>query len=729
MSKQSKQKQVGKVPAEEHYINRELSWIAFNRRVLELAHSAEVPPLERVRFLSISANNLDEFMMVRVAGLKEQVRYGESERSADGKTPGEQLEAIEEAMTRLMHDQQNCWLLLRKELAAQGITILRPGDLGVRDRQWLSKHFLEEIFPALTPIAVDPAHPFPFLPNLGITQLIELRKTRTGKEHIAVLPFPQKLPRFIRMQGKGERYFLLEDAISLFLDVIFPGFEKTDAGLFRIVRDSDLDVAEEAEDLVRQYEKAIKQRRRGRVIRIKAMTPVSPRLLDHFAEQMDVEQKDEIIDVNGMVGLASLADLYDCNRPDLKYPPYEARFPERVKEYGGDCFAAIHSKDIIVHHPFESFDVVVQFLRQAAADPDVISIKQTLYRTSKDSPIVSALVEAAENGKSVTALVELKARFDEEANIKWARNLERAGVQVVYGFVKLKTHAKISLVTRRENGKLRSYAHFGTGNYHPATAKIYTDLSFFTSDAALCRDAARLFNFITGYADHEAYEKLIPAPKFLRKTLLTLIEDEANHAKAGKPAAIWAKMNSLVDPQIIESLYAASRAGVQIDLVVRGICCLRPGVPGISENIRVKSIIGRFLEHARIYCFGAGYGLPAPEGKVYISSADWMPRNFDWRVETMVPIENPTVHAQVLEQIMVANLKDDMQSWGLHSDGSYVPCGRTQHFSAHNYFMTNPSLSGRGKALGRSGKKQLMQLVDGGNTQKTSKVKPDNVQQ
>lgn len=465
------------VPAE-HYINRELSWIAFNQRVLELARRDEIPLLERVRFLSISAHNLDEFMMVRVAGLKDQVRHGMSERSADGKSSGEQLEAVQRATTRLMQDQQTCWLALKQELSQQGVRILRPEELGVRERQWLSRYFMEEIFPALTPIAVDPAHPFPFLPNLGIAQLFELRKIKSGKEHIAVLPYPQKLSRFVRLQGKGDRFLLLEDVVSLFLDTLFPGFEKTDAGLFRIVRDSDLEIEEEAEDLVRHYEKAIKQRRRGRVIRIKALSPVSSRLLDYFAEQMNVEQEEDIIQVSGMVGLASLSELYDCFRPELKYPPFEARFPERITEYGGDCFAAIHAKDIVVHHPFESFDVVVRFLRQAAADPDVISIKQTLYRTSKDSPIVSALMEAAENGKSVTALVELKARFDEEANIKWARNLERAGVQVVYGFVTLKTHAKISLVTRREQGKVRSYAHFGTGNYHPTTAKLYTDLSF-----------------------------------------------------------------------------------------------------------------------------------------------------------------------------------------------------------------------------------------------------------
>lgn len=716
MSEKSKRKKSLPVPAAlepEHYINRELSWIAFNRRVLELAERRETPLLERVRFLSIGAKNLDEFMMVRFAGLKEQVRHGVGDRSPDGKTPEEQLEAIHAAMARLTLDQQRCWLEVKNELAREGITILRGAELGARDRQWLTHYFMEEIFPALTPIAVDPAHPFPFLPNLGVTQLFELKKVKTGKVNIAVLPFPQKLPRFVPLQGKTARFVPLEDVTELFVGTLFPGFEKTDSGLFRILRDSDLEISEEAEDLVRYYEKAIKQRRRGRVIRIKAMSPVSPRLLDYFAEQMDVEQAEDMVEVQGMVGLASLSELYDCARPELKYPPFEARFPERITEYAGDCFAAIHAKDIVVHHPFESFDVVVQFLRQAAADPDVISIKQTLYRTSKDSPIVSALVEAAENGKSVTALVELKARFDEEANIKWARDLERAGVQVVFGFLNLKTHAKISLVTRREQGRVRSYAHFGTGNYHPTTAKTYTDLSFFTSDPSLCCDAARLFNFITGYAEHETFEKLIYAPHMLRKSLMRLIEEEKEHARSGRPAAIWAKMNALVDPAIIVALYDASQAGVQIDLVVRGICCLRPGIPDVSENIRVKSIVGRFLEHARIFCFGAGYGLPSPEARVYISSSDWMPRNFDGRVETMVPVENPTVHAQVLEQIMVANMKDDKQSWLLQTDGTYLPAERQVNFCAHDYFMTNPSLSGRGKALGRSGKKQLMRLVGG----------------
>jgi polyphosphate kinase len=714
-SKQKKKSSAPATPQPAPFINRELSWIAFNRRVLDLARNPATPLLERARFLSISAQNLDEFMMVRVAGLEDQIRHGLREKSADGKTPAEQLEAIRVAMTELTHQQQQCWKHLRRDLAQQGIAILAPEELSAEDRLWLGRYFLEDIFPVLTPIAVDPAHPFPFLPNLGIAQLFTLKKTRGGKEHIAVLPFPQKLPRLIRLHGTADRFILLEDVIPLFLDHLFSGFERTDTGLFRVVRDSDLEIAEEAEDLVRHYEKAIRERRRGRVIRIKALSPVSPKLRDYFAGQMDMALSGEdILETQGMIGLASLIELYECPRPDLKYAPYEVRFPERIKEYGGDCFAAIHAKDIIVHHPFESFDVVVRFLRQAAEDPEVISIKQTLYRTSKDSPIISALIEAAENGKSVTALVELKARFDEEANIKWARDLEQAGVQVVYGFVKLKTHAKISLVTRREQGRICSYAHFGTGNYHPTTAKIYTDLSFFTSDAALCRDAARLFNFITGYAEPELYEKLIPAPRQLRKTLLALIQEEITHAQEGRPAAIWAKLNALVDAQIIEALYAASQARVRVELIVRGICCLRPGVKGLSEHIRVKSIIGRFLEHSRICCFGAGHGLPSPQAKVFISSADWMPRNFDWRVETMIPIENPTVHAQVLDQIMVANLKDDLNSWILQPDGSYHPAEKKEEFSAHQYFMTNPSLSGRGKALKKSGQKLIARGAPGG---------------
>ena len=689
----------------DRYLNRELSWLAFNFRVLEEAYNERNPLLERVKFLSISAVNLDEFTMVRVAGLRDQISRGAETPSQDGRTPQQQLAAVNEASRLLMKNQQACWLSLKKELKRAGIEVVNPARLTKARREWLHAYFMDNLFAALTPIAVDPAHPFPFLPNLSMALLFELKRRTGGKRQISVLPLPQKLPRFIQLPGEGFHFVLLEDVIRLFLDELYPGYDVLDTAFFRIVRDSDLELEEEAEDLMRSYETALKQRRRGRVIRVKALAPVAPILVSFFNAHLGTTEED-IIEVPGMIGLAALGELYDLSvRPDLKYSHYNARFPERISDYNGDCFAAIHHKDIVIHHPFETFDVVVQFLRQAALDPDVVSIKQTLYRTSKDSPIVKALIEAAENGKSVTALVELKARFDEEANMKWARDLERAGAQVVYGFVNMKTHAKLSLVARREGDKLQEYAHVGTGNYHPATARVYTDLSYFTCDEIICRDISYLFNFITGYAEPEKFEKLIVAPNHMRSRLIRLIGEEIDHARAGRPAAIWAKMNSLVDTKIIDALYEASQAGVQIDLIVRGICCLRPGVEGLSENIRVKSIIGRFLEHSRVFCFGNGEAMPSPRAKVYLASADWMPRNFDHRVEIMAPLENPTVHAQVLDQIMVANLKDDLQSWQLLCTGEYerLPV-KGDGFSAHQYFMTNPSLSGRGKALKKDAK-------------------------
>ncbi len=688
----------------ERFINRELSWLAFNERVLEEAANKRNPLLERVHFLSISAMNLDEFTMVRVAGLMDHLRLGSTHVSDDGLTPQQQLQRINTHTHVIVKQQQKIWKKLHKELAENGILILERESLTRMEVKWLEMHFMENIFPVLTPIAIDPAHPFPFLPNLGIAQLFLFTRGNKKKEQIAIIPFPSKLPRFIllpptRKKPGDTRYVRLEDVITLNWKTLFPRSEKRASTLLRIVRDSDLDVEEDAEDLVRYFERAVKRRRRGRVIRIKVVSPTEPRLLRFILSQLQIES-DDVISTQGMIGLSNLSELYHCPRPDLKYAPYNVRFPERITDYNGDCFAAIEAKDIVVHHPFESFDVVVQFLRQAARDKDVVSIKQTLYRTSADSPIVQALVEAAEAGKSVTAVVELKARFDEEANIKWARDMERAGVQVVFGFVHLKTHTKVSLVTRRVEGKMRSYMHFGTGNYHPTTAKLYTDLSFFTCDPSLCRDTAQLFNFLTGYTPPKSLAKLIVAPRDLRRTLIELIEAEVAMVKAGKPGYIWAKMNALVDTKIIDALYYASRQNVKIDLVVRGICCLRPGVPGLSENIRVKSIVGRFLEHARIFCFGAGHGLPSPQAKVYISSSDWMPRNFDWRVEAMMPIENPTVHAQIMSQIMVANIRDEKNSWFLQPDGTYKRVSaREQSFSAHEYFMHNPSLSGRGKAL------------------------------
>ncbi|WP_439155656.1 RNA degradosome polyphosphate kinase [Yoonia sp.] len=697
------------------FFNRELSWLGFNWRVLEEAENLRVPLLERLRFLSISATNLDEFYTVRVAGLRELANAGNTSPGLDGLTPAEQLVMINENARQLMSRQQEVFNALQAEMAENGIHILTRDALSKDDIAYLEDVFIEQVFPVLSPLAIDPAHPFPFLPNEGFALALQLERPSDKRQLRSLLPVPAQIDRFVPLpSGDGDQRFLpLEELLQLHITRLFPGYKIKGSCAFKVLRDSDLELEDEAEDLVREFEVALKRRRRGEVVRLKLSAGAPPALKSLIMHELHVTE-DTVVEVDGLIGIADLGELVLDNRPDLLWPPFAPRVPERVQDHDGDMFAAIRQKDMLLHHPYETFDMVVRFLTQAARDPNVVAIKQTLYRTSKRSPIVEALCEAAEDGKSVTALVELKARFDEAANIRQSRRLERAGAHVVYGFMQYKTHAKISTVVRREDDKLVTYTHFGTGNYHPITARIYTDLSLFTCDASLGRDATKVFNYLSGYAQPEGLENLAISPISLKQTLLDRIATEAAHARDGKPAMIWAKMNSLVEPDVIDALYAASQDGVKISLVIRGICGLRPGVAGLSENIRVKSIVGRFLEHSRIVCFGNGHTLPSKKSKVYISSADWMGRNLNRRVETLVEITNATVKAQIVSQVMAANMADVAQSWVMAADGSFtratIPEGEFA-FNCHRFFMENPSLSGRGSA-GASDVPQLTHTDD-----------------
>ena len=652
------------------YFNREISWLAFNRRVLEEALDTNWPLLERLKFLSIFHSNLDEFFMIRVSGLHEQLEAAVTERSADGLSTTEQLKMISEIVRKdLELATQTLTVDVLPKLRVAGIRVLRWEELEADRRKDLTSYFENVVFPVLTPLAFDPAHPFPFVSNLSLSLAIELSEKEEGRTHFARVKVPPSLPRLVPVppeSGPAGDFVLLEELMEAHLSLLFPGMKIRGASAFRVTRDADMEIREdEAGDLLRSVTENIRRRRFGAAIRLEVDDRCTERVRTLLAQQFELDP-DDVYEIRGPLAVSDFLSLLKLDRNDLKDAPFLPAAHSLFSE-PGSVFETIKKSDVLLHHPYDSFDPVMRFLDDAASDPDVLAIKMTLYRTGTDSPIVAALARAAENGKQVAVLVELQARFDEEKNIQWARSLERAGVHVAYGVEGLKTHAKIALVVRREGSSIRRYVHVGTGNYNRVTSRSYTDLGLFTARPEFGYDASELFNFLTGFSKRTRYKRLSVAPHWLHEKVVALIDREAEKARQGKPSAIVAKMNSLVDAKVIRALYRASAAGVPISLAVRGICCLRPGVPGVSDGIRVSSVVGRFLEHSRVFAFGVG-----DEEEIYISSADWMPRNFFRRVELMAPILDEKAKEKIRQEVLEPMVKDNSRARDLQNDGTYM---------------------------------------------------------
>ena len=681
--------------SDNRYFNRELSWLAFNERVLALAEDRTLPLAERLRFVSISADNLHEFFMVRIAGLRQLHQRGVHRVPVEDTEIEMLLSLLHQRSSALMDKQNRLLAALITAFRAENIFILDEAPNDSEDLEWLEMHFITNILPLLTPTTLDPAHPFPFFHNQGKGMLFELADTHKKRVHGVIL-LPENLGRFVKLPGNNLRFVLVEAVIKAFIGKIYTKHVLKSSSVFSIIRDSEIEIDDEANDLINEFETALRARKRGSVVLMTLTSDASASTLKLLCQAMAIG-KDRCFGSDGPVSLNNFAELISYMPKHLLYPTFNPRIPQRIRDFDGDCFAAIRNKDFVVHHPYESFEVVVRFLQQAARDPDVLAIRQTLYRTTPDSPIVRTLIEAAESGKSVTAVIELKARFDEKNNILLARDLERAGVHIAYGLTDLKIHAKMSAVVRRESGRLVTYTHLGTGNYHSITAKVYTDLSYFTCDRDVGRDVYEVFKYLTSHVHPEKLKKSFISPHQSMPRLSNLIDAEIVAAGEGKPSGIWVKCNAIVDRNLIDKLYEASCAGVKIEIIARGICCLRPGIKGLSENITVKSIVGRYLEHGRVYAFANGGKFGSSKNLVFMSSADLMPRNLLRRVEMFVQLENPTVRKQVINQILTALLQDEKNSWFLMPDGSYRhPETGPDSFSAHDYFIANPSLSGAG---------------------------------